>query len=130
MELSSSQRSRIKRAREVLDDRPEHTGDTADVLFTLSGQIGRLRFWLDDVLDLVNELAPPAADNSARSDEDIEDIQAYCSECDATIGHFLGRAGWQHFRGEGTAEHPNEIFAPGHLPSVAWRPAGTTTGEV
>ncbi len=58
-------------------------------------------------------------------DVDEDGFEPYCRTCDATIGVFLGHGdAWWHFRGEGTAASPVELYDLGHAPEVAWRPAG------
>ena len=53
-----------------------------------------------------------------------DDEEPYCSECGATIGIFHGHGdAWLHYTGEGTVEHPIELFDAGHEPVIAWRPA-------
>lgn len=58
-------------------------------------------------------------------DEDLDDLEPYCTVCGGLIGIFRGHGpDWRHFRGEGTAASPVELFDAGHVPEVAWRPAG------
>ena len=59
-------------------------------------------------------------------DQDDEDEdQPYCRACGSEVGIFMGHGeAWLHYRGEGAAENPVELFDPGHTPEVAWRPAG------
>jgi hypothetical protein len=62
-----------------------------------------------------------------RLDEDGEDDEdePYCYTCGSPVGIFRGHGdGWHHFRGEGTAANPVELFDASHAPEVAWRPAG------
>jgi hypothetical protein len=57
-------------------------------------------------------------------DEDDED-EPYCYACGSPVGIFYGHGdGWHHYRGEGTAASPVELFDAGHAPEVAWRLAG------
>ncbi|HET9969810.1 MAG TPA: hypothetical protein VFQ68_16365 [Streptosporangiaceae bacterium] len=45
--------------------------------------------------------------------------------CGAAVGLFIGHGdAWLHYRGEGTAADPVELYDAGHAPEVAWRPAG------
>ena len=57
-------------------------------------------------------------------DDTEDDLEPYCSACGEPIGHFIGYDGWHHWRGEGTAASPVELYDAGHAPVVAWRPAG------
>lgn len=57
MALDSNQEGRIARAREVAAGRRQPGKDTADVIHGLSVENGQLRYWLNDMLDLVGELA-------------------------------------------------------------------------
>lgn len=57
----------------------------------------------------------------ADEDDSDDDLEPYCGTCEATIGIFHGHTGWQHFRGSGTVEAPNELFDAGHEIAVAWR---------
>ena len=47
-------------------------------------------------------------------DDYWRDYNYTCSTCGAQIGMFIGRQGWQHYRGEGTAASPVEIYDAGH----------------
>jgi hypothetical protein len=54
-----------------------------------------------------------------------DDPEPYCSACGTRIGIFIGHGdAWLHYRGEGTAASPVELFDAGHAPVVAWREAG------
>jgi hypothetical protein len=61
-------------------------------------------------------------------DEDLDDgldEEPYCAVCDAAVGIFIGHGdAWLHYRGEGTAASPVELFDAWHEPLIAWRPAG------
>jgi hypothetical protein len=49
-----------------------------------------------------------------------EDDDTYaCSMCGALIGMFIGRSGWHHYRGDGTAASPVEIYDAGHEATFA-----------
>jgi hypothetical protein len=66
---------------------------------------------------------PAAALKSARDTQD--DQEPYCATCGADLGIFHGHGdGWHHYRGEGTAASPVELFDAEHAPAVAWREAG------
>jgi hypothetical protein len=59
-----------------------------------------------------------------RQDEDLRaGPRGYCTTCGGNAGHFIGYDGPRHYRGEGTAASPVELFTPddGHEPAVAWR---------
>ncbi len=54
-----------------------------------------------------------------------DDLEAYCKTCSADVGIFYGHGdGWHHYRGEGTAASPVELYGGGHEPVIAWHPAG------
>lgn len=56
-----------------------------------------------------------AAEAPGEYDDPAEDDDTYtCSTCGACIGMFLGRAGWQHYRG-----NPLEIYDAGHEATLA-----------
>jgi hypothetical protein len=58
----------------------------------------------------------------ARLDETRDDGDPYCTVCSGSVGIFHGHGdGWHHYRGEGTAASPVELFDAGHVPVVAWR---------
>jgi hypothetical protein len=58
-------------------------------------------------------------------DQGDADEEPFCSACGASIGIFYGRGNaWLHYRGQGTAASPVELFDAGHEPVIAWRPAG------
>lgn len=52
---------------------------------------------------------------------DDDGLEPFCGTCEATIGIFHGHSGWQHFRGSGTVEAPNELFEADHEIAAAWR---------
>jgi hypothetical protein len=44
-----------------------------------------------------------------------------CRTCGAVVGVFLGHGeGWHHFRGQGTADSPVELYDAGHEAVPAW----------
>jgi hypothetical protein len=58
-------------------------------------------------------------------DKDLDGLEPYCTVCGAPAGIFIGHGpGWHHFRGEGTAASPVELYDAGHTPEVTWRSAG------
>ena len=60
-------------------------------------------------------------DDQADEAEDDHWREAYtCSACGALIGVFIGHGdGWHHYRGEGTAASPVELFDAGHEATFA-----------
>jgi hypothetical protein len=60
-------------------------------------------------------------------DEFDEDPAPVCAPCGAAIGVFVKFGlDWRHYRGD-AALGEAEIFAPGHLPELAWRISGPST---
>lgn len=58
----------------------------------------------------------------ARLDETRDDGDPYCTVCSGNVAIFHGHGdAWHHYRGEGTAASPVELFDAGHAPAVAWR---------
>jgi hypothetical protein len=56
-------------------------------------------------------------------DQDDEN-EPYCKTCSETVHIFQSHGdGWHHYRGEGTAASPVELYDAGHVPAVGWRPA-------
>jgi hypothetical protein len=54
--------------------------------------------------------------------------EPFCSECGAEIGIFLRHGlDWRHFSGDGTTAGQIELFDPGHVPVIAWRPGRALT---
>lgn len=54
--------------------------------------------------------------------DDEDDAEPYCETCGAQAGIFHGLGdGWHPYRGNGTAEAPNELYDAGHDVAVAWR---------
>lgn len=71
--------------------------------------------------ELAGRLTTRLAEGEDQDDED----EPYCYQCGSPVGVFYGHGdGWHHWRGEGTAASPVELFDAGHAPEVAWRPAG------
>ena len=60
----------------------------------------------------------------ARLNEGQDDDEEPCCEtCGAAVGIFHAHGdAWIHYRGEGTADSPIELFDAGHEPVIAWRP--------
>ena len=70
-----------------------------------------------------------------QEDDDQEDDETYacstcgapaCTTCGAPIGMFTGLAGWRHFRGDGTADNPVELYDAGHEATFAQGPGGAS----
>ena len=96
----------------------------------LEGALGRIRALEGQTpraRQLQAELDATLADNAAAGygedycgepddDEDDHWRETYtCSRCGALIGVFIGHGdGWHHYRGEGTAASPVELFDAGH----------------
>lgn len=78
----------------------------------------RCRLDHGEMLALVRELADAPGDTSAH-DEDQGDETYACPACGAPVGMFTGLAGWQHFRGDGTADSPVELYDAGHEATLA-----------
>ena len=58
-------------------------------------------------------------DQAAEGDQDDNETYA-CLTCGALIGVFIGHGdGWLHYRGEGTAASPVELFDAGHEATFA-----------
>jgi hypothetical protein len=58
-------------------------------------------------------------------DCDNDEDEPFCWTCGARVGIFIGHGeAWLHYRGEGTAADPVELYDAGHVPDVGWRPAG------
>ena len=68
------------------------------------------------------EVPGGTADDENQGDEDDKDHA--CSTCGAPIGIFTGFAGWPHFRGDGTADSPVELYDAGHEATFALGPGG------
>jgi hypothetical protein len=55
---------------------------------------------------------------------DDDGLEPYCSTCGASISIFIGHGDERHhYRGNGTAESPNELYDAGHEPALSWREA-------
>jgi hypothetical protein len=65
--------------------------------------------------------ADELADRIDLADEDDDEPETYCKTCGEPVGMFLKHEGWHHYRGEGTQEHPTELYDAGHAPDVGWR---------
>ena len=68
--------------------------------------------------DCVGEPGDPAEDDYWR------DYNYACSTCGGQIGMFIGRQGWHHYRGDGTAASPVEIYDVGHEATFSADPGG------
>lgn len=71
---------------------------------------------------VASELARVSAVLAAATEgvDDEDDAEPYCVTCGQWVGIFHGLEGWRHFRGEGTAASPVELYDAGHEPAVAW----------
>jgi len=81
---------------------------------------------MEAALALLSMLDPEAFDIAftavpvASDDSDDEPIPV-CRECGGLAGIFPDHGlRWQHFRGDGTAAGAQQIYEPGHDPSVVW----------
>jgi len=104
----------------------------------LSGKIIALREYVgralgDERQDRAEVLGCVAAELAgvsvilAAGTEGVDDDAAepYCLTCGQWVHMFHGIEGWRHFRGEGTAASPVELYDAGHEPMVGWTvPAG------
>jgi hypothetical protein len=62
--------------------------------------------------------------------QEADVLEPYCSACGAPLGIFRGHGdGWHHFRGNGTAASPVELFDAGHEPAHAWRESIAGTAQ-
>lgn len=52
--------------------------------------------------------------------DDEDDAEPYCTGCGQWVHMFQGFEGWRHFRGEGTAASPVELYDAGHEAVVRW----------
>lgn len=85
----------------------------------------------DDLRDALNRLHvledqhAPEAEPPLLTSLDSEDWNgsdepdSSCAVCGNPVGIFRDRAGWHHYKGFGTAEHPVEIYDPGHEATVS-----------
>jgi hypothetical protein len=62
-------------------------------------------------------------------DEPEDDETFICSTCGGLIGMFIGRAGWHHYSGNGTADSPVKIYDAGHEATLA-ADAGAEDGRL
>lgn len=58
-------------------------------------------------------------DDDQDDDGQADDGTYACSTCGVLIGMFIGRQGWLHYRGDGTAASPVEIYDAGHEATFA-----------
>ena len=83
---------------------------------------------LDAAADRQTTRGPACSDcvgEPGDQDDEPDELESYCCACDADVGIFIGHGdAWLHYRGEGTAADPVELFDAGHEAEVAWRPAG------
>jgi hypothetical protein len=105
-----------------LDERLELLGvmDEDDMRSALAWLASHAPAMFDFALVRDRELAGKLTTRLAEG-EDQED-EPFCAGCGADIGIFIGLGpGWHHFRGEGTAASPVELYDAGHAPEVGWR---------
>jgi hypothetical protein len=93
-------------------------------------RIRELEDGLRDALNRIHALEDRQPDYAGEEPEP-EGGEPYCVTCGSPVGIFPGYAdGWHHWRGEGTADSPVELYEAGHAPEVAWRPRDEgATGE-
>lgn len=82
------------------------------------------REWMFRLADALGSVLDSLDDDQA--DDGLDDgDEPYCYTCGSPVGIFYGHGdGWHHWRGQGTADSPVELYDAGHAPEVAWRPAG------
>lgn len=80
--------------------------DLFAVLDRVSGDLGRISLILAAATEDIGD--------------DTDDVEPYCTTCGQWVHMFHGYEGWRHFRGEGTAASPVELYEAGHKAMVAW----------
>jgi hypothetical protein len=93
-------------------------GQLAEVLERIE-VLDRLRptcvICLDATADRQTARGPACSDCAGEPEDDHwRDYNYTCKTCGAQIGMFIGRQGWQHYRGDGTTASPVEIYDAGH----------------
>ena len=109
------------------DDAPTADDFDARMVSEIRDLLARFDWEHDD-----RQLALEAVERIVADDDEAEDDhwrEAYtCSTCGALIGVFIGHGdAWRHYRGEGTAASPVELYDAGH--EAAFGLGGTQEGE-
>jgi hypothetical protein len=105
----------VSQADEALDDalaavRAEQDAGRITVAEAACERVGLLERHLELLRRLRAEHLGDDGDDAEDEDEDYN-----CAVCGALIGHFIGHGDdWHHYRGEGTADSPVEIYDAGH----------------
>lgn len=77
MTLTEMQQGRIRRAGQVLREERQLAPDTAEIIGAQAAHIGRLQYWLDDMLSLIAELV--ALDGRKLSPSEYADLAEHAS---------------------------------------------------
>jgi hypothetical protein len=74
------------------------------------------------LFDATLDATEPCTDDD--NPDPADNPEPFCMVCGADVGIFL-RFGldWRHYRGDGTTVGLIELFDPGHVPIIGWRPA-------
>jgi hypothetical protein len=79
------------------------------------------REWMLRLADVLEGLLGALNDGEHGQGDELDGLEPYCTECGAWCGIFRGHGGgWHHWRGQGTAASPVELYDAGHEPVVAW----------
>jgi hypothetical protein len=101
--------------------------DPDDMRASLAWLAGYAPALFDGALVRDRELAGRLTTRLAEDEDQDDEAEPYCETCGSLVGIFLGHGGgWHHFRGEGTAASPVELFDAGHAAEVTWRLAGAS----
>jgi hypothetical protein len=79
--------------------------------------------WMLRLADVLEGLLEALNDREHGQDDvdELDGLEPYCAECGSWCGIFHGHGdGWHHWRGQGTAASPVELYDAGHDPVVAW----------
>lgn len=116
---------RVRGAGTLLDayvrDRDREQAEDTRRLGQIRALLARFDWEHDDrqyALEAIERIVGDAPE-APGDDEPGEDDTFTCSTCGALIGMFIGRQGWQHYRGDGTAASPVEIYDAGHEATFA-----------
>src|SRR2546423_707318 len=79
------------------------------------------REWMFRLADALGSVLDDQADEDQDDQaDDLDDETYFCSTCGGTISIFIGHGdGWQHYRGQGTAASPVELYDAGHEATFA-----------